>query len=36
MYWVFSAPKVLGNQQFKNVQGNNKNTNKYPGILHPG
>ena len=36
MYRVFSAPNVLGDRQFKNIQGNNKNTKKYPGILHPG
>ena len=28
MYQVLSAPKVLGNTQFKSVQGNNKNTKK--------
>ena len=36
MYWVFSAPKILGDTQFKSVQVNNKNTKKNLGILHLG
>ena len=36
MYWVFSAPKVLGDRQFKNVQGNNKKCKRNSGNITSG